>query len=185
MSSFILSEHEKKILLTISLNQLKKLFHRDVDENDSVTGNLETPCGAFVSLYNGNDLRGCIGAFTAEKPLYETVKDVTVSSALNDHRFPPLTNDEIDALTIEISVLTPLERIESLNQIELGKHGIYIKKGIFTGTFLPQVALKTSWTVDEFVGHCSRDKAGIGWDGWRDAELYRYEAIVFNNKDET
>ncbi|MDA3818543.1 MAG: AmmeMemoRadiSam system protein A [Prolixibacteraceae bacterium] len=183
MSSFFLTDHEKNILLEISRNQLKRLFDYNVEENYPVTDHLKDHCGAFVSLYNGNNLRGCIGAFRIEKPLYETVKDVTISSALNDYRFSPITSDEVDEITIEISVLTPLERIQSLNQIELGKHGIYIKKGMLSGTFLPQVALKTNWTVDEFVGHCSRDKAGIGWEGWRDAELYRYEAIVFNDKD--
>jgi hypothetical protein len=183
MYSFVLSENEKKLLLKISRNQLKQLFNREIDENYLVTKNLEAHCGAFVSLYNGSELRGCIGVFKADKPLYETIKDVTVSSALNDHRFSPITSDEVDELTIEISVLTPLERIENIHEIELGKHGIYIKKGVFSGTFLPQVALKTNWTVEEFVGHCSRDKAGIGWEGWRDAELYRYEAIVFNDKD--
>jgi hypothetical protein len=183
MSSFVLSETEKKLLLRISRNRLNQLFNSSVDENYTITKNMEAQCGAFVSLYNGNELRGCIGAFNASKPLYETIKDVTVSTALNDHRFSPITPVEVDGLTIEISVLTPLERIESIYDIELGKHGIYIKKGPFSGTFLPQVALKTNWTVEEFVGHCSRDKAGIGWEGWRDAELFRYEAIVFNDKD--
>lgn len=185
MPSFVLSETEKKILLKISRNRLKQLYHREIDEDYTITKNLEAHCGAFVSLYNGNELRGCIGAFMAGKPLHEAIKDVTASTALNDHRFAPISPSEVNGLTIEISVLTPLERIEDIHRIELGKHGIYIKKGVFSGTFLPQVALKTNWTVEEFVGYCSRDKAGLGWDGWHDAELYRYEAIVFNDKDLT
>jgi AMMECR1 domain-containing protein len=73
-----------------------------------------------------------------------------------------------------------LKKINDISEIELGKHGIYIKKGYYSGTFLPQVATKTGWTLEEFLGHCARDKAHIGWDGWKDAEIYTYEAIVFS-----
>jgi AMMECR1 domain-containing protein len=77
-------------------------------------------------------------------------------------------------------VLTPLKKIQSADEIELGKHGIYMKKGYHSGTFLPQVATDTKWSLEEFLGHCARDKAGIGWDGWKDAELFVYEAIIFS-----
>ncbi|MCU0370250.1 MAG: AMMECR1 family protein, partial [Bacteroidales bacterium] len=63
-----------------------------------------------------------------------------------------------------------------------GKHGIYMKKGFSSGTFLPQVAVETGWTKEEFLGHCARDKAHIGWDGWKDAELYVYEAYIFGEE---
>ena len=74
-------------------------------------------------------------------------------------------------------------KIEDINEIELGKHGIYIKKGHRTGTFLPQVATETGWNLEQFLGHCSQDKAGLGWDGWKEAEIYIYEALVFSEKD--
>jgi AMMECR1 domain-containing protein len=64
----------------------------------------------------------------------------------------------------------------------LGKQGIYIKKGNQTGTFLPQVADTTGWSKEEFLGHCARDKAGIGWNGWKSAEMYTYEAVVFKEE---
>ena len=86
---------------------------------------------------------------------------------------------ELEEIHIEISVLSPMTRIHDIEEIELGKHGIYIKKGLASGTFLPQVAEQTGWTKEEFLGHCSKDKARIGWDGWEDAELYTYEAFVF------
>jgi hypothetical protein len=89
----------------------------------------------------------------------------------------------LQQIEIEISILTPLKKINSIEQIQLGKHGIYIKKGISSGTFLPQVALETNWTKEEFLGHCARDKAGIGWDGWKTAEIYTYEAIVMSEID--
>lgn len=82
-------------------------------------------------------------------------------------------------ISIEISVLTPLKRINDISEFDYGKQGIFIRKGRRSGTFLPQVAKETHWTKEEFLGHCARDKAGIGWDGWKDAELYTYEAILF------
>jgi len=86
-------------------------------------------------------------------------------------------------MSIEVSVLSPLRKIQSIDEIELGRHGIYIKSGYNTGTFLPQVADKTGWSVKEFVGRCSRDKAGLGWDGWKTAELFIYEAIIIKEAD--
>lgn len=134
--------------------------------------------GAFVSIYIGGKLRGCIGGFAREKTLNELVQEMAVSAS-HDRRFDPLQPEELDNMELEISVLSPLKKIDSIHEIELGKHGVYIKKGISTGTFLPQVAVKTGWNLEEFLGHCSRDKAGIGWDGWKDADIFIYEAIVF------
>jgi hypothetical protein len=90
--------------------------------------------------------------------------------------------EELDKLEIEISVLTPMRKITSIDEITMGKHGIYIKKGSNGGTFLPQVAAETGWSKEEFLGHCAQDKAGIGWDGWKDAEIYVYETLVFREK---
>lgn len=143
---------------------------------------LLTHAGAFVSLYKKGQLRGCIGRFEPNEPLYKVVQAMAVSSSTQDYRFSRVEVEEIPDLKIEISVLTPLKRIASADEIVLGKHGIYIKKGSRSGTFLPQVALSTNWTVEEFLGHCSRDKAGIGWDGWKTAELYTYEAIIVSDK---
>jgi uncharacterized protein (TIGR00296 family) len=106
------------------------------------------------------------------------VQDMAVSAS-NDGRFDRLKPKELENMELEISVLSPLKKIDSVNEIELGKHGVYIKKGINSGTFLPQVATKTEWNLEEFLGHCSRDKAGIGWDGWKTADIFTYEAIVF------
>jgi AMMECR1 domain-containing protein len=72
-----------------------------------------------------------------------------------------------------------MRKIGSIDEIELGKHGIYIKKGYNSGTFLPQVATETGWSKEEFLGHCARDKARIGWDGWKTAEVFVYEAYIF------
>ena len=135
--------------------------------------------GAFVTLKKEGKLRGCIGRFEPAMSLYQTITEMAIAAATRDTRFEPVTKSELNQITIEISILTPFKKINSIDQIQLGKHGIYLKKGIFSGTFLPQVATETNWTKEEFLGHCARDKAGIGWDGWKTAELYTYEAIVF------
>ena len=150
-----------------------------VIETEKLSPVLKTPAGAFVSLYKNKELRGCIGRFDPDQPLYKVVQDMAVASSTRDTRFTPVESNELGSIRIEISVLTPLKKIDSPDEIILGKHGIYMKKGYNSGTFLPQVAKSTGWTKEEFLGHCSRDKAGMGWDGWKTAELYTYEAIVF------
>jgi AmmeMemoRadiSam system protein A len=139
--------------------------------------------GVFVSLYKQGKLRGCIGRFTPDMPLYELVQEMAIASALNDHRFSPLKIEEVPEIKAEISVLSPLKRIRSMEEIELGRHGIYIQKGSATGTFLPQVALNTGWSREEFIEHCASDKAGIGRNGWKDAELYTYEAVIIKEEN--
>jgi AmmeMemoRadiSam system protein A len=150
----------------------------EVDDKNFSPG-LKLHSGAFVTLKEKGELRGCIGRFTADIPLWQVIQQMAISSATQDSRFNPVTAREIDKLEIEISVLSPMKRIYSADEIVLGKHGIYIQKGYYSGTFLPQVATETGWSREEFLGHCARDKAGLGWDGWKDAELYTYEAFVF------
>ena len=181
-SEFVLSDKEKSLLKEIALQSIK----------DSLDGKRITPlptvaqyptlsrkCGAFVSLHKQGHLRGCIGHFGEDVPLHEIVAEMARAAAFEDPRFHPVRRDELADIDIEISVLTPMRRIQSLDEFQLHRHGIYIRKGRRSGTFLPQVADEVNWTKEEFVGHCAQDKAGIGWDGWRDAELYVYEAIVF------
>jgi len=190
---FQLNEEEKNTLLNIARQTLNSYVREgkvpEVEE-EKITGNLQVHTGAFVTLNMQGELRGCIGRFGAEVPLYQVVRKMAVAACSEDARFPPVREEELKEITIEISVLTPLEKVTSAEEIELGRDGIYIKKGPFTGTLLPQVAEKTGWSKEEFLGHCARDKAGIGWDGWKheDAELYAYQAIIFNEsrkKEET
>ena len=181
-TSFTLSDADKKMLKDIALQSIKdSLDGKPVAQLNlkSQTSNLKSKCGAFVSLHKHGRLRVCIGHFGEDYPLHEIVAEMARAAAFEDPRFMPVTRDELDDIDIEISVLTPMRRIKSLDEFELHRHGIYIKKGRRSGTFLPQVADEVNWTKEEFVGHCSQDKAGLGWDGWRDAELYIYEAIVF------
>ena len=136
-----------------------------------------------MTLNEHHQLRGCIGRFDADEPLFKVVQCMAAASASQDYRFSPVEPSEVKNLQIEISVLTPMRKISSIDQFELGKQGIYMKKGNRAGTFLPQVAQETNWTKEEFLGHCAQDKAGIGWDGWKDAELYVYEALVFGEPE--
>ncbi len=180
--SYNLTDKDKAILLDIARKTIEGYVSAgkvpDIDAS-GFSGNILTRAGAFVTLRKNGELRGCIGRFNPDIPLYKVVQEMAVSSATKDTRFSPVLASELPSLTIEISVLTPLKRIRSPEEIVLGKHGIYIKKGFSSGTYLPQVAIETGWSVEDFLGHCARDKAGIGWNGWKNAELYTYEAIVF------
>ena len=178
--TFSLADGEKQILKKIAYDSIKySLDRKPIPIFNAPSSILSAKCGAFVSLHKQGHLRGCIGHFGEDTPLHEIVAEMARAAAFEDPRFMPVTRDELDELDIEISVLTPMRRIQSLDEFELHRHGIYIRKGYRSGTFLPQVADEVNWTKEEFVGHCSQDKAGLGWNGWRDAELYVYEAIVF------
>ena len=177
---FSLTDDEKRMLKQIALTSIRdSLNGKPIFQPSPFTSHLSEKCGAFVSLHKHGRLRGCIGHFGEDVPLYEIVAEMARAAAFEDPRFMPVTRDELDDIDIEISVLTPMKRIQTLDEFELHRHGIYIRRGYRSGTFLPQVADEVNWTKEEFVSHCAHDKAGIGWDGWKDAELYVYEAIVF------
>jgi len=185
--AFELTDKEKQSLLDISRSTLESFLQKGVLSEitpATLSPTLKIPCGAFVSLYMGGRLRGCIGSFAPTDPLYAVVESMTLAAALKDGRFAPVEETELEYIDIEISVMTPLQPISSIEKFELGKHGIYMVKGDQSGTFLPQVAEDTGWSTEEFLGHCARDKAGIGWDGWKEADLYVYEAIIFSEKRE-
>ena len=185
-SSIDLNENDKRKLLWIARNTIEQYIkEKQIPAIDtaSLSLNAKAKNGAFVTLLKNGELRGCVGRFDASEPLYRVVQHMAIAAATEDYRFPQVQADEISALQIEVSALTPMRRIFSIDEIELGRDGIYLRKGDRSGTFLPQVATETGWTKEEFLGHCARDKAGLGWDGWKDAELYVYEANVFSEKD--
>ena len=120
---------------------------------------------------------------STHEPLLKTVHDMALSAAKSDYRFSPVTAEELDEIEIEISVLSPMTKIKDVSEIELGKHGIYIVQGRSSGIFLPQVAEETGWNLEDYLGHCARDKARIGWDGWKQATVYTFTATVFGEKE--
>ncbi len=138
--------------------------------------------GAFVSLYLNGALRGCIGSFEDRYPLWKVVDRMTASAAMEDTRFLPLSPEEVDEVVIEVSVLTPRRKVDDISEIVPGQHGIVVQKNGHSGTFLPQVGSRYGWSREEFLGHCARDKAHIGWDGWKDASIFVFEAIVFKEE---
>ncbi len=185
-AEFQLNDADKKTLLRIARTTIEQLLGKtNATEIDTATLStaLKAHCGAFVTLNERHQLRGCIGRFGADEPLYKVVQDMAIAAASQDYRFSPVRKDELNSIEVEISVLTPLKLIHSIDEIQLGKNGIYVRKGNRSGTFLPQVATETGWTKEEFLGHCAQDKAGIGWNGWKEAEIYTYEALVFGEED--
>ncbi len=181
--SLTLTHNEKQELLHIARSSIEYALQHNgklIDLPYPQDTTLQKTYGAFVTLRINGHLRGCIGNLKGYKPLYKTVSTMAYAAAFEDPRFSPLTIGELPNIRIEISVLSPLKRIHSINDFQPGKHGIYIVKGKHNGTYLPQVALETKWSKEELLEHCAHDKAGLTWDGWRNAELYVYEAEVFS-----
>lgn len=141
---------------------------------------LRQPRGAFVTLRRGGALRGCIGTLVARRPLYEEVAQMALAAAFEDPRFPPLSAEELSDLELEISALTPLRRVQDPAEIEVGRHGLYIRRGPFSGVLLPQVAVEYGWDRETFLRETCR-KAGLPPDAWRDpeTEIYVFSAEVF------
>lgn len=145
---------------------------------------LNQKLGAFVTLKKSEQLRGCIGVFTGENnlPLWQTVAEMARAAAFGDPRFSPVNAGELKDLEYEVSVLSPLQRINDWRKIELGKHGVEIKKGTSSGVFLPQVATETGWDLETFLGQLCSQKAGLPWDCWKDKEtdIYTFTAQIIN-----
>ena len=182
----MLTAGEKQILIGIARSTLEIYLreHRipSFDKN-SYPEALLSRSGAFVTLYRKGELRGCIGRIRSDEHLYKLIRDITISSATKDHRFKAVSADELKHIQLEISVLTEPVRIKDPSEIQLGRHGIIIKKGMNSGTFLPDVASNYGWDLEQFLGRCARDKAHIGWDGWRDAEIFTYETETFTETE--
>jgi hypothetical protein len=177
---------EKKLMLKVARESLSHYLstRKILDYDESILPDLLLEKkGVFVSLHKGRALRGCVGRMNSDQPLYKMIQKEIISAASKDNRFPPVQFSELSQICIEISILGALKKIKSIENIELGKHGIYISQGNRSGTFLPQVAESTGWSVEEFLGYCSKDKTGIGWDGWKSAEVYTYTAEVFSEKN--
>lgn len=148
-----------------------------------VTPAMRRPSGAFVTLHKGGQLRGCIGEVVPTRPLYKCVMAQAINAGLNDHRFPPVELPEMDAIDMEISVLTPLRPVTSISEIEIGRHGVVLKKGERGALFLPQVATEQGWDLETTLAHLSQ-KAGLPEDAWREGASFEvFEAIVFGEKE--
>lgn len=141
---------------------------------------LDFQCGVFVTLTLGDQLRGCIGQIRARQPLWQAVAEMAVAAAFEDPRFAPLTEAEAGNIDIELSVLTPLERVHDLTDIEVGRHGLMIKLDFHSGLLLPQVATDNEWDRTTFLEQCCL-KAGLAKNSYSNkrAEIYTFRAQVF------
>jgi AmmeMemoRadiSam system protein B/AmmeMemoRadiSam system protein A len=143
---------------------------------------LSVPRGAFVTLKEDGRLRGCIGDFFSSEPLYMTVRDMAVEACSHDGRFQPVTGDELGRIKYEISVLSPLKRISGIDDIKVGRDGLYIIKGSRAGVLLPQVPVEQGWDRDTFLAQTC-GKAGLPPDAWKQgADIYVFTAEVFGEK---
>ncbi|MFI5207145.1 MAG: AmmeMemoRadiSam system protein A [Gemmatimonadales bacterium] len=138
----------------------------------------EAPAGAFVTLYRGEELRGCLGRLEADQPLGQVVAEMAVAAARDDPRFPPVSADEVQDLTIEISVLTEPKPARP-EGVEVGRDGVIVRKGARQGVLLPQVATEYDWDRETLLTMVCR-KAGLPDHAWRDrrAELLVFQAEV-------
>ena len=176
-----LSEKDRKKLIEIAKTSVfNSVAGKNKPEFKVSSEYLKQNCGAFVTLNKNGNLRGCIGYIVAQKPLYQTIEEVSVSAALRDPRFPPVTKNELSELEFEVSVLTPFRLINDINEIEIGKHGLFIVSGSRSGVLLPQVAVSNKWNRDTFLKQICI-KAGLPIDSWKrkDAEIYIFSADVF------
>jgi AmmeMemoRadiSam system protein B/AmmeMemoRadiSam system protein A len=176
-----LTEEEKRLLHHIARRAIEDIARgKPVPDFTVESRALMEKKGAFVTLKKHGQLRGCIGCIKDIKPLYKIVVEMAAAAAFNDPRFNPVTEAEFSDLEIEISVLTPPRRIKDVEEIEVGKHGLLMKKGVYSGLLLPQVATEYGWDRKTFLERTCL-KAGLPKDAWKDKDtvIYIFSAEVF------
>ena len=195
--SCIIDQEKKGELPMLNKNQKKKLLglaRKSIETYLKTNNKLEVAnddpilakeAGAFVTLHKSGKLKGCIGNLAGREPVYLIVQEMAIAAATNDWRFSPVELSELKDIEIEISVLSPLERIDNADKIQMGVHGVVIRKGTNSGVYLPQVALDTRWSKEEFLSSLCVDKAGLPADAWKDpsTEIYIFTAEVFSEKE--
>jgi hypothetical protein len=185
MGKELSKEAQKKLLQIARESILYYLRTGKILEPDiSSFPELKEKRAVFVTLHKKGELRGCIGYIQAIMPLYQAVVKNAINAAVEDPRFPKVKEEEMSEIDIEISVLSPFKKIENLKEIEVGKHGLYLKKGFHSGLLLPQVATEYRWTREEFLAHTCL-KAGLPQDAWRRGgiEISIFSAEVFGEKE--
>jgi AmmeMemoRadiSam system protein A len=159
------------------------LTRKDLPRAKSEDVELNKHLGCFVTLKNNSRLRGCIGQFVSDRPLVEMIGEMAKSSATGDPRFfnDMITAAELGDLDVEISVLSELVSTDDPGTLRPGVDGVYIKQGMASGCFLPQVATEMGWDAEEFLSYCCSHKAGLPADAWKDmkTDVYLFTADVF------
>jgi len=178
-----LNNSQKQILLKIAREAIEaKLQGLPLPKYEINDLKLNEKPGVFVTLTRNGELRGCIGAFYPQTPLWQTVQKMAAEAAFNDPRFPPVNSEELKDIEIEISVLSKPKKINDWQKIKLGKHGVIIKYQNRTGTFLPQVAEETDWTLEQFLSQLCSQKCGLPPDAYKNpnTEIFVYEVKKIN-----
>lgn len=180
-----LSKSDKEFLLRLARHSIEKFAGLDSQKPpfpDSVA--LTGKMGVFVTLHKMGSLRGCIGFIEGEKPLWKTVKEAAVLAASEDPRFSPVRLNELDDIELEISVLSVPEPCNSYDEIELGKHGLIMRKGYYRGLLLPQVPIEHNMNKDEYLTAIC-EKSGAPGDLWKREKLnlLKFTALVFSEKE--
>lgn len=182
----VLTVDQKKRLLVIARTTLDVFVKTgkapSFDEKDARLSQEE---GAFVTLKENGQLRGCIGNIIGDGPLFKTVRDMAVAAASQDPRFAPVTADELKDIDVEVSVLSKPRVAGGVDEIVMGTHGVIVRKGSRGGVFLPQVAMETGWDKDRFLSELCSQKAGLPADCWKDpsTKLEIFTADVFGEKE--
>lgn len=180
-----LNIQEQKVALQIARQTLTAAFEKkDYQLQVSAYPIFQTKRGAFVTLRKHGQLRGCIGSFEPDQSLAEVIKSMALAAAFHDSRFLPLQKDELKEVEIEISVLSPRQKIASPDIIEAGKHGVYLQRGTKSGVYLPQVASEQGWDKETFLNSLCEEKTGLEKDCWRNgsADLYIFTAQIFEEE---
>jgi len=179
---FSLNGHEKNELLTLARKSVEYAVRekKAYEPTASASEALIQERGAFVTLRESGELRGCIGYTSAVKPLYMTVRDTATLAALRDSRFPPVSASELPKLEYEISVLSPLRRVLDIRQIKVGQHGLLMKNGAYEGILLPQVPVEERWDRQRFLEETCA-KAGMRSGCWKDenTDIFMFTAVIF------
>lgn len=177
-----LSAVEKEKLLAIARESIIGFVNNGQAPNFQVTEeSLLAKQGCFVTIKKDGSLRGCLGQFTSDSPLHLLVKEMAIAAATRDPRFYPMRSEDLENFELEISVLSSLSKIESIDEIEIGKHGLYIEKNFYRGVLLPQVAVEYGWDRNTFLGQTCL-KAGLSKDDWKDeADIYIFSAEIYGD----
>jgi AmmeMemoRadiSam system protein A len=177
-----LSKQDRETLLQIARDSVRAQLsgqNMGSDSSDPISPPLAECRGVFVSIHHGIELRGCVGRIDPKNPLYKNVSDCAIAAATEDPRFPPLQLSELPDVEFEISVLSPIQEVTDLSNIQVGVHGLIVSRGNARGLLLPQVAVQYQWSLEQFLGETCR-KAGLPPTAWKQgATVQCFTAEVF------
>lgn len=180
-----LNEDDKKALLQMARSSIECAVRGEpLPRIDHLAQNLHTPCGAFVTVRVTKELRGCFGYVNAFYPLAQSVQEVAVKAATEDPRFEPVLLEELDAMELEISVLETPVKVEHVEEIEVGVHGLILESRYHRGLLLPTVPTEYGWDREQFLNHTAL-KAGLPSDAWKNKNvtLLKFTAEKFSESD--